>query len=395
MRLVTEIHAAADAVAAARSLGPALRERASQCDALRKVPEETIEDLHRSGLLQLMVPHKFGGAGLGFTELVSTGAEIAAACGSSGWVYCVLAGHNWCVALLPEEAQAEVFADRRTLTASIFRYPAEVKPVEGGYRLTNGRGRFSSGIDHADWVLLGVTVDRGSAPPEARMVLVPRSDIEVVDDWHTFGMRGTGSRTVKIAEAFIPEHRSCSMADLARGTSPGAGLHPDMRTLRVPFSVGAAWCLVGAPLGMARGAYATFTAGSAGKLRDLRAEQIAERGPLFARISAAAAEIDASVALILADSALLDGLGAPAELDLPARARLRRDLAFAVGRCRHAVNSLFESAGGSAIYDGEALQRVWRDLNAAGAHVAFGWDDAVNDFARASLGLPPSPYSRV
>src|ERR1041385_8915590 len=122
MRLVTEIQTAADAVAAARSLGPALRERAPQCDALRKLPEGTIEDLHRSGLLRLMVPHKFGGAGLGFTELVSTGAEIAAACGSTGWVYCVLAGHNWCVALLPEEAQTEVFADPRTLTASIFRY---------------------------------------------------------------------------------------------------------------------------------------------------------------------------------------------------------------------------------------------------------------------------------
>jgi 3-hydroxy-9,10-secoandrosta-1,3,5(10)-triene-9,17-dione monooxygenase len=185
------------------------------------------------------------------------------------------------------------------------------------------------------------------------------------------------------------------MADLASGASPGAGLHADTRTLRVQFSVGAAWCLVGAPLGMAHGAYATFAAGSAGKLRDLRAEQIAEKGPLFARLSSAAAEIDASVALILADSALLDGIGSPAELALPVRARLRRDLAFAVGRCRHAVNSLFESAGGSALYDGETLQRVWRDLNAAGAHVAFGWDDAVNDFARASLGLPPSPYSRI
>jgi sugar phosphate isomerase/epimerase len=86
-------------------------------------------------------------------------------------------------------------------------------------------------------------------------------------------------------------------------------LHADTRTLRVPFSVGAAWCLVGAPLGMAHGAYATFAAGSAGKLRDLRAEQIAEKGPLFARLSSAAAEIDASVALILADSALLDGIG--------------------------------------------------------------------------------------
>lgn len=392
---MTRIKTAEDAVMAARSLGPALRTRAARCDTLRSIPEETIEDLHQAGLFQLMVPRKYGGAELGFSELVSTGAEIATACGSSGWVYSVLAGHNWCVALFPERAQAEVFADPRVLTASIFRYPAEVKAVDGGYRLTNGRGRFSSGIDHSDWVLLGVTVERAGGPPDARMVLVPKSDVEVVDDWHTVGMRGTGSRTVKIADAFIPEHRSCSMADLARGTSPGARLHAALPTLRVPFSVGAAWCLVGAPLGMARGAYATFAAGSAGKLRDLRPEQIAEKGPLFARLSSAAAEIDAIFALILADSALLDGKPTASELDLPLRAKLRRDLAFSVGRCRQAVNSLFEAAGGSAIYEGEPLQRIWRDLNAAGGHVAFGWDDAVNDFARASLGLPPSAFSRV
>lgn len=384
-----------DALARASALAPALRERAARCEMARALSDETIEQLHESGLLQLMVPRRFGGAELGFTELVSTGAELATACGSSGWVYCVLAGHNWCVALLPQQAQDEVFADPRALTASIFRYPADVKPVAGGYRLVNGRGRFSSGIDHADWILLGVTVDRGAAPPEGRMVLVPTSDVEVVDDWHTFGMRGTGSRTVKIAEAFIPEHRSCSMADLARGKSPGAELHAGVRTFSVPFSVGAALCLVGAPLGMARGAYDAFAAATTGKLRDLRPEQIAEKGPLFARIAGAGAEIDASVALILADCAMLAGLDNPGDMSLAARARLRRDLAYAVSRCRHAVNSLFESAGGSAIYEGEALQRIWRDLNAAGAHMAFVWDDAVNDFARASLGLPPSPFARV
>jgi 3-hydroxy-9,10-secoandrosta-1,3,5(10)-triene-9,17-dione monooxygenase len=392
---VNAIENVEDSLARARALVPALRERAARGETARAISDETIEQFHESGLLQIMVPRRFGGAELGFTELVSTGAELAAACGSSGWVYCVLAGHNWCVALLPKQAQDEVFANSRALTASIFRYPADVKPVAGGYRLVNGRGRFSSGIDHADWILLGVTVDRGAGPPEGRMVLVPTAEVEIVDDWHTFGMRGTGSRTVKIAETFIPEHRSCSMADLARGKSPGAELHAGVRTFSVPFSVGAALCLVGAPLGMARGAYDAFAAGTAGKLRDLRAEQIAEKGPLFARIAGAGAEIDASAALILADCAMLAGLDDPGDMSLVVRARLRRDLAYAVSRCRHAVNSLFESAGGSAIYEGEALQRIWRDMNAAGQHMAFVWDDAVNDFARASLGLTPSPFSRV
>jgi 3-hydroxy-9,10-secoandrosta-1,3,5(10)-triene-9,17-dione monooxygenase len=386
---------AADALVAARALAPALRERAARCETLRQIPDETIEDLHASGLFQLMVPRAFGGAGLGFTDIVTTGAELGAACGSSAWVYCVFAGHNWCVALFPERAQAEVFAHPRALTASVFRYPAEVTPVAGGYRLVNGRGRFSSGIDHADWLIVGVTVDRGGGASEARMCLVPAGDVEIVDDWHTVGMRGTGSRSVRIAEAFIPEHRTCPTADLMRGASAGSMLHKDSPAFAVPFSIGAPLCLAGAPLGMARGAFDAFATASAGRLRGLRAEQIAEKGPLFARLSAAGAEIDASAALLRADCAYLDDLGKPGEMSPADRARLRRDLAFTVGRCRDAVNRLFEAAGGSAIYDTEPLQRMWRDLNAASAHVAFGWDDAVTDFGRASLGLPASPFARA
>ena len=277
----------------------------------------------------------------------------------------------------------------------MFRYSADVKPVAGGYRLVNGRGRFSSGVDYADWLIVGVTVDRGAGAFEPRMCLVPKSDIAIVDDWHTVGMRGTGSKSVRIDEAFIPEHRTCATAQLMQGNSPGSRLHTGSPSLSVPFAIGGALCLVGAPLGMARAAFEAFAAAAAGRLRASSAEQVAEKGALFARAAAAGADIDASVALIEADCAFVDGLERPAEMSLTDRARLRRDFAHAVGRCRDAVNSLFAGAGGASIYAEDALQRVWRDLNAASAHVAFSWDEAVNDFGRARLGLGPSPFARV
>lgn len=392
---MAKISSANDALTRAQSLTPALRERAARCELMRRIPDETVDGLQESGLLQLMVPRRFGGAALGFTAVVAVGAELGAACGSSGWVFNVFAGHNWLIGLFPERAQIEVFSDPRALTASAFRYMADVVPVDGGYRLLDGSGRFASGVDHADWLIVGVSVKRGAGSREPRMCLVPMSDVEIVDDWHTVGMRGTGSRSVRIAEAFIPEHRTCPTAELMKGASPGSRLHTDSPVYAVPFSVGAALCLVGAPLGMARGAFDGFAAATANKLRGFPAEQVAERGALFARLSAAGAEIDASMALILADCAFVDGLGKPAEMSSTDRARLRRDLAHAVGRCRGAANSLFEGAGGGAIYDAEPLQRVWRDLNAASAHVAFSWDDAVNDFGRASLGIPPSPFARI
>src|SRR5204863_62524 len=83
--------------------------------------------------------------------------------------------HNWMVALFPEAAQAEVFADPRALTASVFRMGGKTVPAPGGYRMTEGEGRFCSGIDHSQWVVLGNAVQRPEGP-EPRFLLVPRSD---------------------------------------------------------------------------------------------------------------------------------------------------------------------------------------------------------------------------
>lgn len=361
-----------DALARARALAPAISARAARAEAERRVPRDTIEDLRRSGL--------FGVSTLGFAAQMLTTAELGAACGSTGWVYAVFSGHNWIVSLFPEAAQREAPAD--ALTASMFRLTATVEPVSGGYRVTGGEGRFCSGVAHADWLLAGVGIRRGEGPNEPRFVLLPMAEVEVVDDWFTVGMRGTGSCSIRVADAFVPEHRTLNVAAAVGGSSPAA-----------LFSIAAPMSLVGAPLGMARAALETFAANARAKLAAQPPGQAGEQGALFARIARAGAEIDAATALVLADCERLDALSDPAELDAATRARMMRNLAYAVQACRRAVTGLFEAAGGSGIYDTARLQRIWRDLNAAAAHMAFGWDEAGVKFARAYLGLPPSRFA--
>ncbi|MEO6378261.1 MAG: hypothetical protein ABIO37_09580, partial [Caulobacteraceae bacterium] len=118
-----------------------------------------------------------------------------------------------------------------------------------------------------------------------------------------------------------------------------------------------------------------------------------EQGALFARVARAAAEIDAATALVLADCERMDALTDATDLDAVDRARIMRNLAYAVQACRRSVTSLFEAASGSGIYDTAPLQRVWRDMNAAAAHMAFGWDEVSAKFSRAYLGLPPSKFA--
>lgn len=380
-----------EAVARARSLQAAIRSRAARTEAERIVPAETIAELRESGLFGIVTPKLFGGSELGFATLVEVTAELASACGSTGWVYGVLAGHSWMLNLFPLDAQRDVMGDERALTATVFRLGGTVTEVDGGYRLVNGDGRFCSGIDHAQWVIVGNAVQRENAAPEPRFFVLPRADIEIVDDWHTAGMRGTGSRSIRIADAFIPAHRSVSVKDMMSGQADGAD---SMRApiYRMPFQNVTPFSLIGAPLGMARGAIHSFSEGLAPRLKSFDSEQMAEQSATLARLAEAVAEVDAALALVREDARRVDSADDPKSITPLDWARVPRDWAYAAQTARKAVNSLFEAAGGTGIYNSSELQRVWRDTNSAAQHFAFTWDSAMTSYGRAALGLPPSKF---
>lgn len=388
---IAQLRDRAAAIAAARALLPRIRTRARQVDADRLVPAESIRELTEAGLFGVLTPQCFGGSDLGLATLVDVTVEIAGACGSTGWVYGVLAGHSWLVNLFPLEAQEEILGNH-ALAATVFRFGGEVREENGGYRLTGGEGRFCSGIDHAQWVVIGNQVLRDGQPPEQMFFVIPRTDIsEIIDDWYVAGMRGTGSKTIKVASAFIPKHRAVRIAEMMAGTSPGA-LHHQKPVYRMPWLQIAPFSLIGVPIGVARSGVVAFADSLKKPMAKFTAEQIAEQSATLARMAVASADIDAAYASVIQNAERVDSASDPTDLTPEQHARIPRDWAYAAQRSRQSVNSLFEVAGGSATYDFSDLQRIWRDANAASQHVAFTWDSAMTAYGRALVGAPPSKF---
>lgn len=384
----------AAAVAQARTLVPALRARAAQADKDREVSKQSIAELREAGLFRLMAPKEFGGSQLGIAALVDVVAEIASGCASTGWVYGVLAGHNWILSLFPEEAQREVFGDPDSLVASIVHLKAAPRRDGDGFVIENAHGKFCSGVSHANWVMVGAGVVNESGPPEARYFLVPKSEIEIIDDWRTAGLRATGSYSLKIKKAFVPAYRSAAIADMARGTAPGIAYH-NSPVYRAPFPQVLPFPLAGVPLGIARAALTVYLEFYRAKLASFSPEQIAEQSAVFSRLSDAHADIEAAAALILGNAEEIDAMADGSKATPVDRARFVRNISYGGHKCRMAVTSLFEASGGSAIYDSFELQRIWRDVNAATAHNSFVRDKAAPAFGRALLGLPPSNFDRI
>src|SRR3974377_445204 len=139
----------------ARALIPRLAERAAAATAARQLPAETIAEYHAAGILRILQPKRFGGMQGRFSLFSRIVEELTYGCASSGWVYAVLAEHQWIIAQYPERAQIDVWGDNPEAVASSSLAPrASAKRVAGGWRLS-GRYSFSSGCECAQWVIIG------------------------------------------------------------------------------------------------------------------------------------------------------------------------------------------------------------------------------------------------
>jgi alkylation response protein AidB-like acyl-CoA dehydrogenase len=375
-----------EAIERASGLKPRLRERVAEAERLRRLPAENVADLLEHGLYGLMTPRCFGGSELGPEAMIDVTIELASACPSTGWVHMLWTAHMWMLAQFPRETQEEIWSDPNMLASSVVNTVGDVERVEGGYRWS-GRGFFSSGVDHCTWLTAAVPIKTPGAdgPPEMRWLLIPREDIEIIDDWFTVGLKGTGSKTIVVNDIFIPERRSIAGKEVEEGVAPGQRIHAH------PMYGAISWAnftaAMAAPaVGVARGFLGTFQ-------DRLRAKSSSIDDGLtvnMARYASAAAMVDAVHAVTLQNAERFARVPAR-EVGRDIRARCRRDQAFTAQTARKAVNMLYEECGGGGLLDSSDLQRFWRDTNAAAAHRGLTGDWIYAGWSKTLLGVQPDP----
>ncbi|GLU37335.1 acyl-CoA dehydrogenase family protein [Pseudomonas sp. NBRC 100443] len=373
----------AELVARARALVPTLRERSQHCEQLRRIPQETFDDFRDAGLLRIAQPSQFQGWGHGIDTIAEVGMEIGRGCGSSAWMAGQWPGHQFMVGYFSEEAQQEYWAqdpDTMSSTASA-QARVNIEPERGGFRVRDSQMRFSSGCDYAQWIFF--TTQHG-------MGLIPRSDFEVLDDWHVSGLRGTGSKSVVVKDAWIPPHRCVSLADLRMGSTPGSKIYTGNPYYQVPFNLVVNQLLLAATIGMGRGILDLFEE-RVTKRFDLHTFKPASEGAgTQLRFAESAAEIDAAMMFIRNNCVTLAEWGRAGHVPSDAeRARVRRDVAYATRLSLQASNRLITSGDASAMFDSQQLGRLARDINMAGLQANLTWDEPAQSFSRARWGVSP------
>ena len=376
-----------ECVQRAAGLVSALQERAPQAEALRCVPQETIDDLCQADLFRGPLPERFGGCDLDVDLIPHVAAELGRGCGSTAWCYSIWTMSNWVVGMYPEQAQEEYWATGVNTLCTNTLNPAgatSVTAVDGGYRLS-GQWDFASGCDAATWVLV-----MGVGPTGVLVFLVPRSDFRIHDTWFASGLRGTGSKDILIHDVFVPAHRALSATDMQEARAPGRLLHETANYRIPPFSA-TGYALAAPLVGMAQGAVETFHATMQHRASAPRGGPMAQLTGVQVRLAEASMEVEAARLIMQHDlHVILERAQHHVTATLEERLRVRRNQAYVVTLCVQAVNRLFAGSGGRALFEASPLQRFHRDIHAASHHAALSWDTLAEQYGRVLLGLEPT-----
>jgi len=377
-------------IARARAMLPALKARAKRTTAERKIPDETIAEMQAAGFFRVLQPKRWGGYEMHPNVFFEIQKLLAEGCMSTGWVYGVVGGHPYELALFHDQAQREVWAEDDTiLVSSSYQPVGKVERAEGGFYLS-GRWGFSSGSEHCQWVLLGAMVPPLNAgdPPDMRTFLVPRADYEIDRTWDTFGLQGTGSHDIIVERAFVPEYRTHKAIDGFLCQNPGQAEN-SAPLFRMPWAqlflrlvstaaFGGTRAAINAALEIAQSRISTNTG------------KVSKSDPILLNaIATAYAQLDEMEAVLRRNfDDLVAIVEAGEEIPMAKRQLYRFQSSSVARRCADLVDNLLPLLGGRAIYMHSPIIQPWLDLNAARAHVANDPNNMGPDLANGLMGIP-------
>jgi len=347
----------------------------------RTLPPDSVEALRGAGLFAMKVPESLGGSEADPRLQAEIIEAISYLDASIGWNVCIGNGALSLTGYLPDQAVDAMFAGGRIPTAAAVFKPGRAVRTDGGYRVT-GRWSWASGVRHAEWVGAHVVVDEGSGrPPSSRVVMMPASAVMLHDNWHVYGLKGTGSCDFSADDVFVPEGFTFDLLALEPQRGGPLYLQGFPGLLINEF--------MGLYLGIACRALDELTKAVQSKQRGygLRTST-ADRHVVQRAIGEGELRLRASRHLI--DHVLDDAWAkvcSGERLDLEDQLTMRGATVLAADTALEIVEKACRYGGGEAIFLDHPLQRCLRDAQAAAAHL-FVSDAAYELLGRHRLGRP-------
>ena len=376
-------------VAAARDVGAIIAKHGDTTERNRRLAPQVVDALRAAGLFRLFTPRALGGLEVDPVTLARVVEEVSMFDSAAGWAFQVNTGAWWTSRMSPEGV-AEMYADGPDLMmAASFAPPHRADEVPGGYRIT-GRGPLASTIHDSRWVLMSAIVFDADQPrmtpagPDFITVVMRTTDVEIIDTWHSLGMRGTDSNDIEANGVFVPESRAFRFEPDSLASAPFDGPLYRMPALAATFPIIA-------PVALA------IASGAIRELRDIVTTKVPLGSMKTARdraaVQAAVAEGEAmvrSARLFFYDALTKAWQRALAQrpFTLEDKADLMLASTWSVRSAARATDLMHRMGGTNGIYARNRLERHFRDAQTV-RHHGFVSDSRLETVGQVYLGVPP------
>jgi alkylation response protein AidB-like acyl-CoA dehydrogenase len=365
---------------------PVLRRSAAESEAERRLAPEAMNALIDAGILRAFVPAQYHGAELGAVSGVRLFEDLGYIDSAAAWVGMISAAGAWLTVVLPPQAADEMLGDPRSVVNGSLFPPLTAVSVPGGYRVS-GRTSFGSGCSYATWLGCQAVVLEDGAPkigpngiPVALIVHFPASEAEVIDNWNTLGMRGTGSHDFWVDDIFVPGHRIWTIG-------PYAPVNPAFAD---PLARIGTWWLsplvASVGLGVARAAVDDLAGLAQAKTPSYTQVGLADKPVVQDKLARARALLEAARCYLYSSLAQAEAiLESEPKLSIEQGIPVALAGSFATEAAGRAVDLVHSCIGTSGIRNEQRFQQYFRDVHTLSQH-AFASPSRFESVGKLMLG---------
>ncbi|MBO3747655.1 acyl-CoA dehydrogenase [Streptosporangiaceae bacterium NEAU-GS5] len=345
----------------------------------------SLEAMTDAGVFKLRIPARYGGYQCDTRTLLEVLTHLGRGDGAAAWTTAVWSICSWMVCMFPDDVQEEVFSTPDVRVCGTLSPSATAVPKNGGY-VIDGQWGFISGALHSQWQVVVAATEQGPI-----LAVVPMSSLEILDDWHTTGLRGSGSVTTIAREVFVPAERVLPMGAVLR-EQYASDLNASLPVYRAPLIPTAAASSVGALIGLGKQAQEvfffrlpkrgiTYTAYTSQREAPITHLQVGDATLKFDEAEFHAGRLAGQV----------DGKGAQ-PWTMEERVRARADMGAVCRLTQEAVDILGNASGGSSVYEVVPMQQMERDVRAINRHALMHPDTNLELYGRVLCGLEPNTF---
>lgn len=372
-------------LAGAERVGKLAEQEAQEAEKNASISQNVVDLIKETQISRMMLPKKYGGPQTDLKTLANVVRKVANYNLSAAWLTYLYPLHNMLPAFLTEKGADEII-NHGGLICDIFAALGKAERDGDGYRIS-GKWSFVSGVNFSDWVGVGLMIQfPDTDKPVYCLPMLKVSEVEVVNNWDTFGLRGSGSNQIIADNVYVPMERILRLdqAELTR-RPPMEEYDADYPFYHVPFFPSFYFGFGYMALGGAERILKEFKEATEKRVRLMDGVRESE-SPRSQRVLAEMTT-DFHIAEALMDKYIdllvnfeKDGCKTPPSEFFAIRTK-------AIKICTDIAVRALLTLGGGALYKGGPMELFLRDIIAVATHKTSLYEDAVAAYGKHLFGF--------